>query len=142
MIKNEDSDAKCNFRRKTVYKFYKCYMMGLYINKFNLVPLLNNAVLISVLFTGNILLFFTAPSQNLINPKSEKELSLNRRKLLRWILIHNLVVLVLLLTELNSNVSFTRNTVFIIIYALVSVAILSLFNFIKVKLSYRNNLVE
>ena len=117
------------------------YMVFLWCISY-LVPLLNNAVLISALFIGNILLFFTAPSQNLINPKSEKELSLNRRKLLRWILIYNLVVLALLLTELNSNVPFTRNIVFIIIYALVSVAILSLFNFIKVKLSYRNNLVE
>lgn len=91
---------------------------------------------------GDILLFFTAPSQNLVNPKSEQELSANRRKLLRWILVYNLVVLALMIFELNSDLTFTISIIFVVVYAIVTISILSSFNSIKIKLSRRNHLAK
>ena len=75
-----------------------------------------------ILFIGDIILFITAPSKNLINPKSQKDILKNRNKLLKRMVIINILTFVCWL------VPFVINIPFVISCTLMAVAILSFIN--------------
>jgi len=86
-----------------------------------------------LLFCSIGILLISAPSQNLVNPKTRKELKRNKMKMIVWIAALTVIVIVLRLARIGGNTGFP------ITCALVTVTILSVINSLQYKISMRRN---
>lgn len=111
--------------------FIKCYILSVSI--FIILMLLNKylsidfkmALVWPLFLLGQLVLVLTAPSQNLVNPKTETEMKKNRKLMFLWLCV---IDTVMLMCWINSVVSWSY---FTISYTLIAVAILSVINAIQ-----------
>ena len=90
----------------------------------------SSILFLPILLIGDIILFITAPSKNLINPKSEKSRKKNRKKLLKRMLFINIIAFICWFANFDINIQIVMSC------TLMAVAILSFIN------SLQNYLIE
>ena len=115
--------ARCCLCSVATYLSVVC--LGILIN-----PNIESLLFLPIILVGSLILFVVAPTDNLINPKSEKEKQKNRKKLLKRMTFINIFTLICYFTNFSINI-FTVDIKFIISCSLMSVAILSLINSIQ-----------
>ena len=93
-------------------------------------------IFVSVILISNLILFITAPSQSIVNPRTKEELKINRRKMLIWILIINT------LSVASWHFDILEETYFTIGCALLSYAFLSLISYIQNYIKKRRKIHE
>jgi|GEM_PF-1894234 len=87
-----------------IYSIVICIMnVLLYI----VLPMHTQGILtISLLVLSSIVLVISAPSQNLVNPKTKKELVANKKKMIVWIVTLSAITTVLQIIRIGENAGF------------------------------------
>ena len=113
--------------------YLTCYLASLFtycsiIFTYILVPYENKAIIyIIFLAIGNIYLYLFAPTQNKVNKKTQDELTISRVKMLRRMVIIDVISIALFITGLLNELYFIFSE------TLIAVAILSLINQLKLR---------
>ncbi len=116
---------------------FKCYLCSVFIFMVVLCCIIflpteiKHIILLPTLLINDITLFLIAPTQNLVNPKTTKELKNHKIKMLILIAIINIGVIVFWKSSFFKN-GFISDICFTVVCALIAVAILSIINLVQI----------